>query len=321
MNHVTTHRLDGLEPDNLLAFMALLGLLRTLDESQPDWCARVGWTVDEPPLRPILQTPEGVDAEAVVQAVAAGLSALVLYHEFGGFRGLALPPEDAGEFLRSAANGDRYFADLWSALVSDAATSRDGKKAEPTPLCLMFGQGHQHFLERLASVPRCKVPPARGKGKDKITVLERDCLHDALFKPWGRPDKTDSFRWDPSEDVRYAHRARNPTDAATKETTQHGANRLAAVGFSVLTAVPEQRRGRTSLAVVGGYREPNGNFVMRWPVWRTPISLASIQALLSHPLKRQDTRAAFGVVELRSARRISNGKFMNFTRAESASGA
>ena len=32
-----THRLDGLETDNLLAFMALLGLLRSLEEARPDW--------------------------------------------------------------------------------------------------------------------------------------------------------------------------------------------------------------------------------------------------------------------------------------------
>ena len=33
----TIHRLDGLEPDNLLAFIALLGLLRTLEEARPGW--------------------------------------------------------------------------------------------------------------------------------------------------------------------------------------------------------------------------------------------------------------------------------------------
>ena len=47
-----THRLDGLEPDNLLAFMALLGLLRTLEEARPGWRPRASWTVAEPPLRP-----------------------------------------------------------------------------------------------------------------------------------------------------------------------------------------------------------------------------------------------------------------------------
>ena len=46
------------------------------------------------------------------------------------------------------------------------------------------------------------------------------------------------------------------------------------------------------------------------------MSRVSIEALLSHPaLGSPDTVAAFGVVEVRQAARISVGKFMNFTRA------
>jgi hypothetical protein len=31
------HRLQGLEPDNMLAFLALLGLLRALEQARPNW--------------------------------------------------------------------------------------------------------------------------------------------------------------------------------------------------------------------------------------------------------------------------------------------
>ena len=320
MTTFATHRLDGLEPDNLLAFMALLGLLRTLDEARPDWRARVFWTVGDPPLRPALRLPAGVDGDALAEAAAEGLDILAQHHEFDGRKGLTLSPADAAAALRSAARTaeqDGYVADLWAALVSDAAVSRDHKKAEPTPLCLMFGQGHQHFLERLASVPRRKAPPDRGKGRSKVTVPETDCLREALFASWKRPDGTQSFRWDPNEDVRYALRARDPTDAKTKETTQHGANRLAAVGLSALTVAPSSRFGQARLAMLGGRRETDGSFVFRWPIWRAPIGLACIRALLGHPrLGRRETLAAFGIVEVRQARRISAGKFMNVTRAD-----
>ena len=52
---------------------------------------------------------------------------------------------------------------LWASLISDAAVRERNKaaEAEPTPLCLLFGQGHQHFLERLSSVPRETTPPLR----------------------------------------------------------------------------------------------------------------------------------------------------------------
>ena len=313
------HRLDGIEPDNLLAFMALLGLLRVVEEVRPDWHPRAFWTVDEPPLRPALQVPEAVDEAAIAEAAAEGLDVLGERHDFDGASDLAFSPEEAARNLRKAADAadrDRYTADLWSALVSDAATARDGKKAEPTPLCLMFGQGHQHFLSRLKTVPQNKTPPERRDERKKTAVSEIECLAEALFAPWKRPDATWSFRWDPHEDVRYALRARDPTDAKTKETTQHGANRLGAVGLSALTVAPQRRPGGVKLAIIGGNREAGRDFAFRWPIWHEPVSLAGIRALLGHPGLSGNALSTLGVVEVRRARRISSGKFMNFTRAE-----
>lgn len=320
MTGYVTHRLDGLEPENLLAFLALIGLLRTLEESRPDWRVRVYWTVDEPPLRPMLRAPEGLDQATIVQAAAEGLDELSQHHDFRGLMDLALSPQDAAEYLNDAAessNRYRYTAELWAALVSNVATSRDGKKAEPTPLCLMFGQGHQHFMERLEYVPGYIAPLDRGRGRNKTTATAIDCLHESLFELWKRPDATPSFRWDYNEDVRYALRARSPTDRSTKETTQHGANRLATIGFSVLTVVPVSRSGRVQLAVLGGRRDDRGNFVLRWPIWRDPVSLAAIRTMLSHPgLWSHDLPASLGIAEIRETRRISSGRYMNFTMAQ-----
>ena len=52
-----TFRLNGIEPDNLLGFLALLGLLRALEASRPIWYPRASWTVDAPPIRPSLCIP------------------------------------------------------------------------------------------------------------------------------------------------------------------------------------------------------------------------------------------------------------------------
>ena len=157
-----------------------------------------------------------------------------------------------------------------------------------------------------------------GVGRKKIAIGETDCLREALFEPWKRPDATFSFRWDPREDVRYALRATDPTDSKTKETTQHGANRLAAIGLSVLTVVPRLSGVAVRLGIIGGKRERRGRFAFTWPIWRDPISLATIQAMLGHAgLGKRATWDALGIVELRRARRISVGKFMNFTVAES----
>ena len=313
MSAVREHRLDGLEPDNLLAFMTMLGLLRVLEESWPGSRPRVAWTVDEPPARPLVRLQEAVDETGFLVAVAEGLNGLAEKHDFGELKNLRLSPQEARDNLVVAAESvhrDRYVGDLWSALVSDAAVSGDGKTAVPTPLCLMFGQGHQYFLERLASVPRERCP--RG-GRLNTTVSEMDSLREALFAMWRRRDATKSFRWDPHENVRYAHRARAPTE--DPGTTQHGANRLAAIGLSTLTAVPTKRADQVKLTVLGGAFEAQGGFVFRWPIWRPFATLAAICCLLGHPrLEDRDVLASHGVVEIRRSRRIGAGRYMNFTR-------
>lgn len=314
MNADAEHRLDGLEPDNLLAFMALLGLLRVLEEARPDWRPRVSWTVVDPPLRPALRVPEVVDHEAVAEAAAEGLGSLVERHDFSGLKDLKMPRDQARNRLRGTAvavRDDRYAADMWAALFSDAVIDEKGV-TKPTPLCFL-GAGQTSFLKNFEIVPKCRTPPRRGKGRDRQDVSEVDCLAEALFFSWRRPDPTKSFRWDPNEDSRHAYRWAAPTDQ--KEMTQHGANRLAAVGLSALTVVPVAGSRGPQLQVLGGIRVAGG-FAMHWPIWRDPISLASIQALLGHPdLGRPETRETLGVVEVRCARRVSNGRYPSISRA------
>lgn len=196
--------------------------------------------------------------------------------------------------------------------MCDAAAKDD--KIEATPLCALFGQGHQHFLDRLATVPSRETPPPRGSGKKAKSISAAETLHEALFQPWTRQDPTPAFRWDPAEDVRYALRADDPS--GSKSTTQHGANRLAAFGLAVLTTAPEQRGDRVRLRILGGVSARN-EFAFSWPIWKDPASLAGIRALLSHPGLNDGPAALshLGVVEVRQTRRISVGKFMNFTRA------
>ena len=67
-------RLDGLEPDNLLAFLALLGLLRALDAGPARLArSRVYWQDAPRPLRPVLVLSAPQTREAVVEAAAEGV--------------------------------------------------------------------------------------------------------------------------------------------------------------------------------------------------------------------------------------------------------
>jgi hypothetical protein len=317
-----THRLEGLEPDNLLAFLALLGLLRALQAARPQWGMRAAWDLDHPPLRPLLILAEPNTPLTICEAAAEGATTLAADYSFPRSaevdaepqNDLNYPVKTARKLLEHAGNSQRRrCADLWSALMCDAAAKDD--KIEATPLCLLFGQGHQHFLDRLAIIPRTDAPPRRGRGKDAVMLSAAETLNEALFDPWTRRDPTPAFRWDPAEDVRYALRADDPS--SQKSTTQHGANRLAALGLPILTVVPAQRRERVRLQMLGGAFERN-DFAFCWPIWREPASLAGIRALLAHPelAKGPSALGHLGVVEVRRANRIGVGKFMNFTRAE-----
>ena len=311
------HTLHGLEPDNLLAFLALLGLLVALEQARPAWRARVRWTWEEPPVRPALLLREAVSEAEVCKAAVAGLDALAPAHDFGGRADLNHRVKDARAALVAAREQGGYPAALYAALLSDAAVKvQQGKhldQVEATPLCLLFGQGHQHFLDRLAAVPRLPAPPPRGRGKKAVQLSAAQCLAEALFAPWGRLDPTPSFRWDPVEAVRYALMFGDPSDAANKDGTQHGANRLAAIGLSVFIAAPTPRNGEVRLALPGGGW--NNGFTLCWPLWEGAASLSAITALLRHPGLRGGTPAAPGVVQVRETRRFSLGKFMNVSEA------
>ena len=327
MTAATQHRLDGLEPDNLLAFLALLGLLRALearDHSQSkgnNCCARAAWDVESPPLRPVVYLAQAASQEQLADAAAEGLEILAVDSDFGGQTDLNYDRESARLLLRrevkAASVSARSRADLLAALMTDAAIKQEKREEsiDPTPLCLLFGQGHQHFLDRLAKVPREPAPPPRGSGKKAVTLSAAECLAEALFASWHRSDPTFSFRWDPEEDVRYALMAGDPTVAAYKTGSQHGANRLAVVGLAALTIVPEKRGGRVRPAVIGGSFGQTG-FSLAWPIWREPATLSAIRAMLSHPdLRKIGAINHLSIDHVVAARRILVGKFLNFTRA------
>jgi hypothetical protein len=313
MTATAQHRLEGLEPDNLLALLALLGLLRSLEVAgvRP----RAHW--EGVPLRPVLSLPDPMTEAAVAEGAAKGSELLAQDHDFDGEKNLAFDATRARSFLKAAIEaGSRTRAALYDCLFSDGATKDDGTVLA-APLCSMFGQGHQHFLSRLTDVPRGVLPKALQKRKPQPNLNAPEKLAAALFLPWTRDDETDSFRWDPAEDRRYALRYRNPSQDAGR--TMHGANRLAAVGLAALPGAPVKRRRGVRFLTLGTEVGHDGSLFIVWPIWNSPASLSAIQALVGHPdlvAGEMSALRRFGVIERRRARRVANGKFMNFTRAE-----
>jgi hypothetical protein len=308
------HRLQGLEPDNLLAFLALLGLLRALEQARPHWHPRAAWHLSVAPLRPLLELREPVDANSMCEAAAEGVHQLAAAHDFGGLAKLKLSKGEARQRLLLAKDraraGDKLGAELWAALVSDVAIKSKAETIERTQLCLL-DVAKTSFLKNLANVCRLDLLGRRRNDRQAVFV---EAINKALLGAWTRADHTPSFCWDPSEDSRHAYRWAAPTDE--KQGVEHGANVLAAVGLPILTVAPYQRGNEVRLQVLGG--EVYEGFSFAWPIWREPTSLASIRSLLSHPdLRTPGALTHLGVEHVRVSRRInpSGGEYANFTRA------
>ncbi len=292
--------LKGLEADNLLAFLALLGLLRALEVGKPDWKPRIAWR-GKPPVATLDLVPI-VTAEDVVLQVDVAIRELGQTYVFDR-ADLKYSVEEFRTFARRTLS-DPERARLTAALASDGAIKKNSKEneVEVTPLCALFGQGHQHFLSRLiAAVQRDEVK-------------DQNDLRRAIFEPWHYDDDTGGFRWDPIEDRRYAHQFGNPSEAKNKIGTVTGANRLAAIGLAVLTSAPTSS-GLSTLGVHGNRRQRD----ICWPIVGAPTSLSGHVALLAHPslgdAERAPELAAYGVFAVAHARRYQVEKFFNFERA------
>ncbi|MCS7269295.1 MAG: hypothetical protein NZ704_14680 [Geminicoccaceae bacterium] len=314
-----TLRLEGLEPDNFLAFLALLGLLRALEEAEREldekerWWPRASWDVDRPPWRPRLHLASPVERGELFERVERGIAA---FREALDFRGRKMPdfaPNEYRALVEEAARDatGRLRLDVLGSVATDQVF--DEGTTTPTPLCLMSGQGHQFFLERMAEVPF----PGASTGASKPSN-RNDELHDlkrALLDVWRRSDSASgySFRWDPYETARQAFMAGDPTDPKFKLGTEKGANRLAAIGLTALPVVAEDGRW---VSVPGAYAE-SGGIELVWPIWREPASLAAIRALLAHPrLSEPEALRHLGVVAVMRTRIERIGRFKNVGRAE-----
>lgn len=299
--------LPGIEADNLLGFLALLGTLRALEETRPDLEAKISWSAS--PWLAWLHLADEIDRQQLAREISEGCVRIASRFDGDGKQDVSF---DRGSYRSYAerVRKDPVNARLAAALAAELPERKDGSLAA-APLVMMFGQGHQHFLERLVSVP---VTDPGKAAQDGTAPPDPNRIAEALFERWNRSDRAKSFRWDPEENQRYAYRFDDPSRARAAPTV-HGANRLAAIGFLSFACAPGSRTPR----VAGVIRE-NGQVAFVWPLWRQPLSLHGIEAFLANRSVLAgdlDAVRALGIIEILRANRVANGKFMkNVTRAK-----
>ncbi len=305
--------LTGLDGSNPLAFLAALGTLRTLTLAWPDESVKMRWIRHAGAWRPVVRSDRPETEEGLTNALTRQFSHMA-----------ANPALELGNNLNVSADSFRsYAADLleraqtspevreqslgFAAAFACDAVVNEQAKVQDTALRTMSGAGHQHFLGTMRLI---------------AANTQAEHLGKALFRLWTYDDPIAkrSLRWDPSEDSRYALQWRNPSGDPAREQrgTMLGANRLAMEGVPLLACAPDGETLRT----VGFKGRGARDTYWTWPIWDAPISLEVCRSLLANPSLQERGRAAtpmlksMGVQSLFRSRRITTGKFRNFTPAE-----
>ena len=300
-NGSTQLPLVGLAGDNPLAFLASVGTLRTLSRIWPDRNVRMSWKASGF-CDPLIQVNGACAPEDVVAALYNAIASHHLSPEFNDL-GPDLPVATsdfvtlARKSIAQATPCDRMTADYCAAYGSEAYADDD--VIGDTELRTMSGAGHQHFLEFMREILR---------------TTTADHIRSALFATWIYSDPRPSMRWDPQDDRRYALRASDPAGGQSPIATVRGANALAIEALPCYPTSPSNGKVRTK----GFYRSESRVTYFCWPIWDTPITIECLQSLLGHAeiieeRPRQKVLRPLGVTEVFRSRRLTVGRFCNFT--------
>lgn len=241
-------------------------------------------------------TPLACEAE---QAKAAWLDVLaravpVPYLALGKTLTVARDPfRSFAERAVAAANlSCRETCDFAASFASDGCLDERGN-VQPTQFQLITGSGHQYFLQTFLNL---------------MEEVTEEKMRRSLFGTWLYEDPKRSFRWDPSEDARYAYQWADPSRDGV--STEHGANLLAAMALPLFPVVPITG----GKAATTGFAGLGRGAVWTWPLWSFPLrvegvrSLLALESLVSSDEPNREVLARYGVVEVYRSTKIEVGR-------------
>jgi hypothetical protein len=299
--------LTGIDGSNPLGFLAAIGTLRALSLDTDD--TRLCWKKHENAWRPVLMISAQLDEDAFVEQLARKLATSIPAEVFALGDNPSVPLDVFRTYSEAsvvaALNGHRIRSDFAAAFAGEYPVDKDGKVPD-TALRTMSGAGHQHFLKFMRNFTE-QVQPSH--------------LHKTLFEPWRYDDPVQNMtlRWDPSDDNRYALRWSDPSGDPDRKTSgsMWGANRLAIEALPLFPTLPTHRQ----LETVGFHTQGARKTHWSWPIWEAPAGLDSVRSLLDmadvqrsgRPDLHPEGLAARGITEVYRSRRLTTGKFRNFT--------
>lgn len=308
----TVLELPGLDGSNPLGFLSALGTLRLLDgESEDGAAAHLGWQQGFGAWTPRLELTEELVEDDLSELLADALNASAEHPALKDWDDLTVAPDDFRKFVISAidtsSRDERSWVDFAASFGCEALPDPNASRPiiRDTAFRTMSGAGHQHFLKTMRHV---------------LAEVTPEHVSKTLFRTWEYDDllEKSTLRWDPFDDVRYALRWRNPSGdpERKKRGSMLAANALAVHALPLFPTAPVGRGLATT-----GFRRFGRSTAWSWPIWEPPIPASVVRSLLSIPdLQKESTDRATlaprGIVEVYRSRRITVGKYRNFTPAE-----
>jgi len=303
MSLIEPKKAIGVDGSNPLAFLAALGMLRTLDLAWPEREVRMAWRASRGAWRPYFVAEGRICRESIVAAVVDHL-------ELGNYepslhphltlgKNLSVPPADfrrhAIQSAASATRTDRRWADFVASFGCEVLRHDKLDRIAYTEFCFISGSGHQHYLETMQKL---------------LVSTSREQVDAALFEPWQYRDERLSMRWDPADSREHAYQWTAPGDEIT--VTVWGANLLAAEGSSLFPTVPSPTGCPTT-----GFRRQRRDVKFIWPIWTPAIGVDVVRSLVAtSELADEDEDFGHlyrrGVVTVFCASKIKIGEGANF---------
>jgi hypothetical protein len=306
--------LHGLVGSNPLAFMAAIGLLRTLSIVRPEADAKMSW-IHKGLWRPVLHCAACKDQHSLVQTLMEYNEQLKLssndpdavrfdFTRLGHIIGVKADVFDAFSQQALLWAGDtvplplrREPLDFVAAYGSSCCLSKK-ETVEPTLFSFSNGQGNQWLLEAFRTI--------------RDSLCEQD-LQRTLFDHWTYSDPRPTLRWDPRDCRLYALMASDPSGGQEPIQTMKAANYLAFLSLSMLPTMP----GADGLKTAGFAKMSNGWF-WSWPIWDVPVGIDCIRSLLTlaalhKEVPERSELAAFGIKQVCRSKRYVLKKNIYFS--------
>ncbi len=254
--------LTGLRAELPVGAMAAFGCLRVSNRSPRLAGSKLSWEPAGSGFHAVLWTPVQIDRGDLIAALIEDVKTAPDRPELTWSDQIkSAAPEVFVHAARQARS--REAADWFAAFGSDLALKNG--KIDPTPLDMSFAQ--QKFLADARKLASGLAADRSGRNKNSA-----EAYAEALFGPWKYKDNQHSLGWDPSTMKLGAFTYEAPTSMPNA-----GVKAAVWLAFESLPLFPcFYNHGLR----VQGFRRVGREIAMYWPVWKPPISLATLETLL-----------------------------------------